>query len=316
MEIIVTDGYTLNPGDLSWKEIEALGNLTLYDRTSVELIAERCAQAEIIITNKTPIHKETIEKAPHLKMIAVTATGYNNIDIATASENNIIVSNVPAYGTASVAQHVFALLLELTNHTCLHSQSTAKGEWQKAKDWCYTFLPLTELSGKTMGIVGLGHIGQQVAKIALAFDMRVLYYNPNPKEYNGAKAANLPQLFANADIVSLHCPLKPDNKEFVNKDLLHLMKPTAYIINTARGQLVNENDLAEALNRGTIAGAALDVLSTEPPGETNPLLKAKNCVITPHIAWMSKEARQRIMNMTTENIKAFLKGNPVNVVSK
>lgn len=316
MNIVVTDGYTLNPGDLSWKEIEAFGNLILYDRTSPESINERCSNAEIIITNKTPVNKETIEKAPHLKMIAVTATGYNNIDVATATQNNIIVNNVPAYGTASVAQHVFALLFELTNHTCLHSQSTAKGEWQIAKDWCYTIKPLTELSGKTMGIVGFGNIGQQVAKIALAFDMNVLYYAPHPKEYNSAKAVSLPQLFSEADIISLHCPLTPTNKEFVNKDLLRLMKPSAYVINTARGQLINENDLAEALNNGIIAGTALDVLSTEPPAENNPLLKVKNCIITPHIAWVSKEARQRIMAMTIENIKAFLNGKPINVVIK
>jgi glycerate dehydrogenase len=316
MNIVITDGYTLNPGDLNWNEIDSLGNLKLYDRTPVGLINDRCAEADIIITNKTPVNRETINKAHGLKMIAVTATGYNNIDIAAASEKNIIVSNVPAYGTASVAQHVFALLLELTNHTGLHSQSTANGEWQKAKDWSYTLSPVTELSGKTFGVIGLGHIGQQVATIALAFGMKVIYYNPHQKEYGGAKAVSLSDLFKQADIISLHCPLKPDNKKFVNRGLLSLMKPAAYIINTARGQLINESDLAEALNNEIIAGAALDVLSKEPPDENNPLFKAKNCIITPHIAWVSREARQRIMGKTVENIHAFLQGRPINVVSK
>lgn len=315
MRIVVTDSYTLNPGDLSWENIEALGKLVVYDRTPVELIEKRCANAEIILTNKVPFNKETLAKLPGLKLISVLATGYNVIDIAAAKERGILVCNVPGYSTPSVAQHVFALLLELTNHVGENSDSTSKGEWQQSVDWCYTKNPITELAGKTFGIVGLGNIGRQVATIAHAFGMKVIYYNPTPKEHLFAKAYNLQMLFKESDVITLHCPLKEDNHQFVNKDLLELMKPTAYLVNTSRGQLIDEEELAQALNNNTIAGAALDVLSVEPPKDGNPLVNAKNCIITPHTAWMSKEARQRIMETTAVNILAFLEGGCQNKVS-
>jgi glycerate dehydrogenase len=315
MKIVVTDGYTLNPGDMQWNGVEQIGELTVYDRTPRELIVERCSDADVLIVNKTPLQNETLNQLPKLKMIAVTATGYNIIDTIAAKEKNIVISNVPAYGTASVAQHAFALLLELTNHVGFHGQSTASGEWQRSKDWSYTVIPVKELSGKTFGIVGFGNIGQQAARIALAFGMKVIYYNPRIKDFDGATSADLSTVFKNSDVVSLHCPLKPDNNQFVNKAILSSMKKTAYLINTARGQLINEPDLAEALNNEIIAGAGLDVLSVEPPVDDNPLLKAKNCINTPHIAWISKEARQRIMDTTVENIKAFMEGKPINVVN-
>lgn len=315
MRIVVTDGYTLNPGDLSWAPIEALGPLTVYDRTVPGEIVERCREAEIILTNKAPFAKETLLQLPQLKLISVLATGYNVIDVQAAKEKNIVVCNVPGYGTASVAQHAFALLLALTNRVAEHSASTARGEWQRAKDWCYTVAPLTELDGKIIGIVGLGNIGQRAARIAQAFGMKVVYYNPSKKENDFAEYRTLEELFAESDAVSLHCPLKPENHQFVNAALLHRMKSSAFLINTARGPLMHEQDLADALNNDVIAGAALDTLSTEPPSPDNPLLTAKNCIVTPHIAWMSKEARQRIMRITAENIKAFLGGKPVNAVN-
>ena len=315
MKIVVTDGYALNPGDLSWKPIEALGDLKVYDRTSAELVYERCKEADIILTNKTEIDKTAIEKLPALRLISVLATGYNIVDTSAAKNKSIIVCNVPAYGTASVAQHTFALILELTNHISIHATSVANGEWQRSADYSYSIRPLVELSGKTLGIVGMGNIGQQTARIAKAFGMKVIYYSRHDKKTNLGEFTDLASLFTNSDIVSLHCPLTPENKAFVNTSLLKLMKPSAYIINTSRGQLVNENDLAEALNADLIAGAALDVLSKEPPQDDNPLLKAKNCVITPHNAWSTREARQRIMDTTADNIRAFIKGHPQHVVN-
>jgi glycerate dehydrogenase len=314
MNIVVTDGYTLNPGDLSWHGISKLGNLIVHERTPAALILERCKDADIILTNKVPIGKDSIDRLPNLKMIGVLATGYNVIDIAKASEKDIIVCNVPAYGTASVAQHAFALLLELTNRVGLHAESTAKGEWQNAEDWAYAKSSITELSGKTFGLVGLGNIGQRTAEIAKAFGMEVKYFTPSGKASPLGTACDLQTIFSSSDVVSLHCPLKPDNAGFVNRELLNIMKPTALLINTARGQLINEQDLTDALNEGRIAGAGLDVLSVEPPHDGNPLLNAKNCVVTPHNAWMSKEARQRIMDITAKNIEAFLKNDPQNVV--
>jgi glycerate dehydrogenase len=315
MNIVAIDGYTLNPGDLSWEKIKALGQLTIYDRTPVDLIVERCRDAQVVLTNKVPFTAATLEALPQLKMIAVTATGYNVIDIAAARKKNIVVCNVPAYGTASVAQHAFALLLELTNHTGLNARSTAAGKWQRSEDWCFTEAPVMELEGKTMGIVGYGNIGQRTGLIARAFGMNVLYYSPSPKRDAPGEPADLETLFSTSDAISLHCPLTPANLEFVNKDLLKKMKSSAFLINTARGQLIQEQDLADALNNGVIAGAALDVLSKEPPPATNPLLTAKNCVITPHNAWISKEARTRIMDVTTANIKAFAEGQPINEVA-
>jgi glycerate dehydrogenase len=314
MNIVVTDGYTLNPGDLSWEQIGSLGKLTVYDRTAAHEIVDRCRDADIVLTNKVPFNGTALSQLPQLKMIGVTATGYNIIDVKTAANKKIVVCNVPAYGTASVAQHTIALLLELTNQVGKHAASVAAGDWVKADDFSYQLAPVTELAGKTLGIVGWGNIGQQTARIAQAFGMEVAYYNPSKKENAFATWLPLQELFANADVVSLHCPLKPDNKEFVNNDLIAVMKPTACIINTSRGPLINEADLANALNKGRIAGAALDVLSIEPPSADNPLLTAKNCIITPHNAWISKEARQRVMDTTVENVRAFLRGEPVHVV--
>ena len=314
IKIVVTDGYTLNPGDLSWEQIESLGELTVYDRTKPSAIVERCRDANIVLTNKVPFNESVLSQLPQLKMIGVTATGYNIIDMQTAAKNNIVVCNVPAYGTASVAQHTIALLLELTNQVGRHAASVAAGDWVKAPDFSYQLAPITELAGKTLGIVGWGNIGQQTARIAQALGMEIVYYNPSKKEKAFATWLPLQELFAKADVVSLHCPLKPDNKEFVNNDLIAVMKRSACIINTSRGQLINEQHLADALNTGRIAGAALDVLSVEPPSSRNPLLSAKNCIITPHNAWISKEARQRVMATTVENIRAFLRGEPVHVV--
>jgi len=314
MNIVVIDGYTLNPGDLSWEKISALGQLTIYDRTSSADIVERCREAEVVITNKVPFTAATLEQLPKLKLIAVTATGYNIIDTTTARKKDIIVSNVPSYGTASVAQHAFSLILELTNHVGANSGSVAAGEWQKAPDWCYTVSPVMELEGKTLGIIGYGNIGQRMSLIAQAFGMKVLYYSPGDKPWTPDERADLPTLFACSDVISLHAPLTPGNEQFVNKDLLKRMKPTAFLINTARGPLINEQDLAEALNNGWIAGAGLDVLSIEPPTDSNPLLKAKNCIITPHMSWISREARERIMEMTEANIAAFLDGSVINRV--
>ncbi|WP_207625801.1 D-2-hydroxyacid dehydrogenase [Niastella populi] len=314
MKIVVTDGYTLNPGDLSWKPIEAMGELTVYERMKPEEIVEKCKNATIVVTNKVPFNEAAISQLTNLKMIAVTATGYNIIDVQAAAKKGIVVSNVPAYGTASVAQHTIALLLELTNQVGKHAASVAAGEWVKSPDFGYQITPITELAGKTMGIVGWGNIGSQTARIAQALGMELLYYNPTKKESAFAPWASLPELFAKSDYISLHCPLKPDNTGFVNNELISLMKPSACIINTSRGPLINEQHLADALNTGRIAGAALDVLSTEPPPAGNPLLTAKNCIITPHNAWISSEARQRVMDVTVKNVAAFLKGAPVNKV--
>jgi len=315
IKIIVTDGYTLNSGDLSWAVIAALGELTVYDRMKPEEIVDKCREADIVLTNKVPFNEATLAQLSHLKMIGVTATGYNIVDVQAAAKKGIVVSNVPAYGTDSVAQHTIALLLELTNQVGKHAASVAAGNWATAVDFSYTLSPITELAGKTLGIVGWGNIGQQTARIAQALGMELLYYNPSKKENAFAQWVPLTELFARADFVSLHCPLKPDNMGFVNNEIIRLMKPNACILNTSRGQLINEQDLADALNSGRIAGAALDVLSAEPPAPQNPLLSAKNCIITPHIAWVSKEARVRVMAATAANVEAFLNGRPVNVVS-
>jgi len=315
MNIVVIDGYTLHPGDLSWESIASLGQLTVYDRTPAELIVQRCKDADIVLTNKVPLTAATLEQLPRLKMIAVTATGYNIIDTETARAKNIVVCNVPAYGTASVAQHTFALLLELTNRVGQHARSVSEGKWLHSEDWCFTEGPIIELEGKILGIIGYGNIGQRVGLIGQAFGMKVIYYSPMIKPWTPDEPADLPTLFSTSDVVTLHCPLTPTNHEFVNKDLLKLMKPTAFLLNTARGQLIQEQDLADALNEGRLAGAALDVLSKEPPVATNPLLTARNCILTPHNAWISREARTRIMEVTTANVRAFLDGQPINKVT-
>jgi len=315
MNIVVTDGYTLNPGDLSWDSIAAFGSIIVYERTLPEEIYERCKDAEIILGNKVPFTKNTISKLSKLKLISVLATGYNVIDTTAAKEQNIIVCNVPAYGTASVAQHTIALLLELSNRVSVHSKSVADGEWVTAKDWSYTKASIIELAGKMLGIVGMGNIGKQVAKIAAAFGMNILYNSRTDKNLSAYEFTDIQTLFTKSDVVTLHCPLTEENTGFVNMELLKKMNPAAFLINTARGALINEADLADALNNHIIAGAALDVLSTEPPEADNPLLYAKNCIITPHNAWISKEARERIMAVTAENIKAFIEGKPINRVA-
>lgn len=314
MKIVITDGYTLNPGDLSWKPIEELGKVDLYDRSSETETKLRCRDAVVILTNKTPLTGDIIKNASSLRLIAVTATGYNIVDIEAARQQNITVCNVPDYGTASVAQHTFALLLELANHTGPNARSVRAGDWVKSPDFCYTRGNLVELEGKTMGIVGFGKIGQQVARIATALGMRVLYNSRSQKATPLGQFAAIERLFTESDVVSLHCPLTKENNQFIDKNLIRLMKPSAWLINTARGQLVNEPDLANALNSRAIAGAALDVLSKEPPLTANPLLTADNCIITPHTAWMSLEARKRILDTTARNIQYFVNGSPINVV--
>jgi glycerate dehydrogenase len=314
MRIVITDGYTLNPGDLSWKAFDALGEVIYYDRTPPALVSARCKDATVIITNKTPINAETISNAANLKAIAVTATGYNIVDTAAAALKHIPVCNVPVYGTDSVAQHAFALLLELTNHVGKNSDSVRNGDWSKSDDWCYTKAPIIELRNKILGIIGFGKIGKQTGKIAEAFGMKVIYYNRSGKP-EGPGKVDIGSLFEQSDFISIHCPLKPDNHSFIDKKLLSLMKPTAFLINSSRGQLINEKDLAEALTSKKIAGAALDVLSVEPPPADHPLVNLPQCIITPHTAWLSFEARQRLMQVTYDNVACFINGNPQNVVN-
>ena len=315
MEIVITDGFTLNPGDLSWQSIEALGSMQYYDRTSQVEVIDRCFNATIIVTNKTIINAAVINAATQLKMISVTATGYNNVDLTAAKKKGVLVCNVPGYGTSSVAQHTFSLILQLTNHVGINAASVANGEWAAAKDWCYSHKPIIELQDKVLGIIGMGKIGRQVAAIAKAFGMQVIYFGGKEK-VAAAKPVNLYELFMQSDVVSLHCPQTSENHAFVNKEILELMKPSSFLINTARGTLINEKDLAQALQQHRIAGAALDVLSTEPPAKSNPLMGLSNCIITPHNAWMSFEARRRMLEITVENIQAFIKAKPQNVVSQ
>ena len=321
MKIVVLDGYTENPGDLSWAPLEALGELTVYDRTSyveAPIIAERIGDAEIVVMNKTPISKETIDKCPNIKAIAVLATGYNVVDYNYAKEKGIPVLNVPTYGTASVSQFSIALLLEICHHIGHHSKSVHDGNWASNVDWCYWDYPLIELEGKTIGIIGFGRIGQAEGRIAKALGMNVLAYDLYPNDSGKAigEYVDLDTLLAKSDVVSLHCNLTPENTGLINKDTIAKMKDGAILINNARGQLINEQDVADALNSGKLGAAGLDVVYTEPIKADNPLLKAKNCIITPHISWAPKESRQRIMHIPADNIKAFLAGSPVNVVNK
>jgi len=319
MRIVVLDGYALNPGDLSWDGLEKIGDVTVYERTAVEFIIERTAGAEIVFTNKTPLSAETIAKLPGLKYIGVLATGYDVVDVKAAAQRGVVVTNIPTYGTYSVAQMVFALLLELCHHVQRHSDSVKAGDWSKSSDFCYWNYPLVELTGKIMGIIGFGRIGRQVANIAAAFGMNVLaadIFKGNPPALENFRWAEIPELLQKADVVSLHCPLLPETQHLINKNTLSMMKKSAFLINTSRGSLIVEEDLAEALNAGEISGAGLDVLSIEPPKSDNPLLSAKNCLITPHIAWATKEARARLMDTAVKNLKAFVEGHPVNVVNK
>lgn len=319
MEIVVLDGYTENPGDLSWDSISELGNLTVYDRTEDKdsIIYERIKNADIVLTNKTPIRRSVIEKSNNLKMISVLATGYNVIDIEFAKKNNIIVCNVPSYGTESVAQFSIALLLEVCCHVGSHSASVKNGKWENCQDFCYWDYPLVELSEKTIGIVGFGRIGQREGRIAKALGMKVLAYDPYPTTVGQkiAEYVDLDTLYSRSDVITLHCNLTDENVGMINKKSIQKMKESVIIINNSRGQLINEIDLAEALNSDRVRAAALDVVSAEPITKNNPLLKAKNCIITPHISWASKECRERIMNTTFENIKAFLDGVPQNRVN-
>jgi glycerate dehydrogenase len=315
MEIVITDGYTLSQGDLNWDALSAFGEIRYYDRTPPELTRERCHHASVIVTNKTPIGREIIEQTPTLKLIAVAATGYNMVDISAARSGGIPVCNVPGYGTDSVAQHSFALLLELANKTGLHIQSVRNGDWARSPDWCYSKAPLIELKDKTIGIIGPGRIGQQVGLIARAFGMRVIYYTRTLKNIPWAEPVPLEALFKRSDFISIHCPLTAENVAFINIDYLSMMKTTAYLINTSRGALINEDDLVTALNRGLLAGAALDVLVSEPPLAGHPLIGHPNCLITPHNAWLSVEARIRVLKTTYDNIRDALAGAPKNVVN-
>lgn len=317
MKIVVLDGYGLNPGDLSWEGMQALGELTVYDRTAPAELLERSAGAEVLVTNKTVITAEDMAALPELKYIGVLATGYNIIDVKAAKERGVVVTNIPAYSTDSVAQMVFAQILNITQRVGHYAYANRHGRWANNPDFCYWDTNLTELHGKKMGIIGLGNTGKATARIAVAFGMQVCAYTskPQPELPEGIRKMELDEIFRECDIVSLHCPLTPDTKELVNAKRLAAMKPTAILINTGRGPLVNEQELADALNRGVIAAAGLDVLSSEPPLYTNPLLTAKNCFITPHIAWATKEARVRLMDIAVENLKGYLKGEIVNNVA-
>lgn len=316
MKIVVLDGYTLNPGDLSWKNLEELGELTVYDRTPAELVLERSANAEILFTNKVVLSVETIQKLPQLKFIGVLATGFNVVDIEAARKAGVTVCNIPAYSTQSVAQMVFSHLLHFSQNVAIHAQSVHKGDWAASKDFAYWLSPQTELAGKTLGIIGFGQIGQAVARIALAFGMRVIFHNRSQKTTElDAKQVDFETVLAESDYLSINCPLTEENKGFINKETLSKMKPSAFLVNTGRGPLVDEQDLADALNQGKIAGAGLDVLSVEPAKADNPLPKAKNCFITPHIAWATFEARTRLMQIAVNNLKAFINQPPINVVN-
>ena len=321
MKIVVLDGYTENPGDLSWDELGKLGELTVYDRTSyVEDpgIARRIGDAEVVVTNKTPISKETMDKCPNLKLIAVLATGYNVADYNYAKEKGILVCNVPTYGTACVGQYAMALLLEICHRIGHHAQTVREGKWQNHIDWCYWDYPLIELDGKTAGIIGFGRIGQTTGKIAKALGMEVLAYDlcPNDSGKTIGTYVDLDTLLARSDVIFLHCNLTSENEKLINKDNIAKMKDGAILINNSRGQLIDERDVAQALKSGKLAAAGLDVVYTEPIRADNPLLSAPNCIITPHMSWGAKEARQRIMNITVDNVKAYLNGAPINVVNK
>lgn len=321
MKIVVLDGYTENPGDLSWAPLEEFGQVTIYDRTPAEefaTIVERVGDAEIVVTNKTPITRALLESCPSIKFIALLSTGYNVVDIVAAKEKGIPVSNIPTYGTDSVAQFAIALLLEVCHHIGHHSQEVYAGRWEHNIDWCFWDYPLIELAGKTIGLLGAGRIGHRTGEIAKALGMKVLSYSAHHQSGTNALGECVPlnRLLQESDVISLHCPLFPETQGIINKDSIAQMKDGVIIINTSRGPLIREQDLADALNSGKVAAAAMDVVSTEPIKGDNPLLKAKNCIITPHMAWGAKEARQRIMDMAADNIKNFMAGTPTNVVNK
>lgn len=320
MKIVVLDGYTENPGDLSWDPLRTLGELTVYDRSSLtdeQEAIDRIGDAEVVLTNKTPVTRRVLDACPGVKFIAMLATGYNVVDVACCKERGIPVSNVPVYGTYSVSQFAIALLLEVCHHIGHHSETVYQGKWERCQDWCYWDYPLIELEGKTLGLIGLGNIGRHTAAIGAALGMQVIAYDSWQSD-EGRKVAEyveLDDLFARADVIALHMPLLPFNTGLINRENIAKMKDGVIIINNSRGQMVVEQDLADALNSGKVAAAGLDVVSTEPIRGDNPLLKAKNCIITPHMSWGAKESRQRIMDCTVENVRAYLAGKPQNVVN-
>ena len=318
MKIVELDGYAANPGDLSWDGLRELGELTVYDRTAPEDVLKRAKGAQVILTNKVVITEELMDKLPDLRYIGVLATGYNVVDIPAARKHGIIVTNIPAYSTMSVAQMVIAHLLNITNQVALHSDAVKQGEWQRNKDFSFSLTPLIELDGKTLGIVGLGNTGTATARIAQSLGMRILAYSSKSadalKEMDIEKVGSYEQLFREADVLSLHCPLTEETHHLVNAERLKLMKPTAILINTGRGPLVDEAALADALNEGRIMAAGVDVLQEEPPRNGSPLINARNCYITPHIAWATKAARERLLNIAVANVKAFMEGKPQNAV--
>ena len=317
MKIVILDGYTENPGDLSWEGFAALGELTVYERTAAADIVPRIGDAEIVYTNKTPITAETLAACPNLRYIGLLATGYNVVDVAAAKARGVAVTNIPTYGTAAVAQFAIAMLLEICHHVAHHSDAVHAGRWTANPDWCFWDYPLIELDGKTMGIIGFGRIGQATGRIARALGMRVLAYDSRPSDAGRAIAEYVPldELLANSDVISLHCPLFPETEGIVDKANIARMKDGVILLNNSRGPLVVEQDLSDALNSGKVYAAGLDVVSTEPIRPDNPLLKAKNCFITPHISWAPRESRQRLMDIAVENLRAFLAGAPVNVVN-
>ena len=322
MKIVVLDGYCLNPGDLDWKGLEALGECIVYDRTSLtdmEEVISRIGDADIVYTNKTPMPREVFEKCPNIRFVGVLATGYNVVDVNTAKEKGIPVANIPTYGTASVGQFAIALLLEICHHVGHHNQVVHEGKWESNPDWCFWDYPLIELDGKNMGIIGYGRIGQATGKIAQALGMKVLAYDAytNPALENvNCRYGELDELLSQSDVIALHCPLFPETEGIVNKENIAKMKDGVIILNNSRGPLIVEQDLVDALNSGKVAAAGLDVVSTEPIKGDNPLLGAKNCIITPHISWAPKESRKRLMDIAVNNLEEFLKGSPVNVVNK
>jgi len=308
MRLVVLDGSCLNPGDLSWDALRNVVSLEVHDRTAAALVPERAAGAQLLMTNKTPLPRDVLSALPDLRYIGVLATGYNIVDVAAARHLGITVTNIPTYGTNSVAQFAFALLLELCHRVGMHSEAVRAGEWSASADWSFWKSPLVELHGKTMGIVGYGRIGRQTGSIAEAMGMRVISFD------QGQPQTDLDSLLRESDVVSLHCPLTADTQGLINTARLRIMKSSAFLLNTSRGPLVNDHDLAEALNSGIIAGAGLDVLSVEPPAHGNPLFTAKNCIVTPHIAWATREARERLLAIAVENVRAFLDGHPTNIV--
>lgn len=319
MDIVVLDGYTVNPGDLSWDKLKEFGNLTVYDRSTggTQQVIQRIGKAEIVYTNKTPITKEIMDACPCIRLISLLATGYNVVDYFYAKEKGILVTNVPAYGTASVAQFAIALLLEICHHIGHHSDSVHAGNWDHSIDWCYWDYPLMELEGKNLGIVGFGRIGQATGRIAKALGMNILAFDSHPNESGGeiAEYVSFDALLKHSDVIALHCPLFPETAGIINRESIAKMKDGVIILNNSRGPLIVEQDLADALNSGKVAAAGLDVVSTEPIQNSNPLLRAKNCIITPHISWAPKESRQRILDCAAANLKAYMENAPINVVN-